>query len=560
MARERELKNQNTFNLNLNPVSASLRAEVESESEIGSEPESNNELIQTGSYSLNLRQSQALRMAKTFKSFCLIGAAGTGKTTVVREIAKMLSLEPSMTLIESDSKMLKSNQAGIFCCSFTNIAVQNIASQMEGAVTCSTIHSMLEFMPIYLEEVNPESGKTVTKRIFEPARGASNPLPNGIKCIIIEESGVVGARLYSLLLLALPNPSEITFIFLGDLYQLPPVFDNPILGQKLLQLPIIELNEVYRQALESPILDLAHKIKDGKQMPENVVKELSRETSHGKLTVKHFQKKTDHESALHLFQMFMKSAMENQSYTIEDTMILIPYNVNFGCIEANKIINHLIDIKEERTVYEVISGFNKLYFATGDIIYSKKRKAKILEIKPNPRYIGKMPAKESKTLDRWGFDSTISIHDPEEVSNIRIQQIDSMLEQLSSEDEVRKTAASHLIEIEFLDKEGESFGEETLDSASELNELIGGYALTVHKAQGSEWNKGICWFHNSHSKFINRELLYTAVTRFKKELLIICEKDTFIKGINNQALKGRTLAEKLESLKMKMKDAELKKF
>ncbi len=515
-------------------------------------------LISTGNYNLNQRQSLALRTAKELKSFCLIGAAGTGKTTVVREIAKLLSLDSRMTLVESDSKALKQGAAGIFCCSFTNIAVQNIASQMEGAVVCTTIHNVLEFQPIYLEEMNAETGAMISKRIFEPQRHKENPLPSGIKVVIIEESGVVGSRLFSLLLQALPNPDSITFIFLGDLYQLPPVFDNPILGHKLLELPIIELTEVYRQALLSPILKLAHLVKDGKQMSAEGVKELNQNDEHGRLEVKHFQKKTTSEDAVHLFQSFMENMIvKQQSYNPENTMILIPYNVNFGTIEGNRIINHIYDKMEGREVQEVIAGYNKLYFAVGDIVYSKKRKARITKITINGKYIGKAPAKLSKTMDRWGIDSNISIHD--EVIDVEQQNrnVDSMLAQLESDDEVRKTAASHILDIELLAIGSyDGGGEDVLDSAAELNELIGAHCLTVHKAQGSEWENGICWFHNSHARFISRELLYTAITRFKKSLLIICEKDTFIKGINNQALKGTTLAEKLESLKMKLREAE----
>ena len=43
---------------------------------------------------------------------------------------------------------------------------------------------------------------------------------------------------------------------------------------------------------------------------------------------------------------------------------------------------------------------------------------------------------------------------------------------------------------------------------------------------------------------IQRELLYTAITRAREELYVICEPDTFEKGINGQRIKGNTLAEK----------------
>ena len=46
--------------------------------------------------------------------------------------------------------------------------------------------------------------------------------------------------------------------------------------------------------------------------------------------------------------------------------------------------------------------------------------------------------------------------------------------------------------------------------------MILGYALTVHKAQGSEWDRVFLLLHQSHNTMIQRELLYTAVTRAAK--------------------------------------------
>jgi ATP-dependent exoDNAse (exonuclease V) alpha subunit len=51
---------------------------------------------------------------------------------------------------------------------------------------------------------------------------------------------------------------------------------------------------------------------------------------------------------------------------------------------------------------------------------------------------------------------------------------------------------------------------------------------------------------------IQRELLYTAVTRASKELYIICEPDTFVKGVESQRIKGNTLLDKAEYFKGKL--------
>jgi ATP-dependent exoDNAse (exonuclease V) alpha subunit len=49
-----------------------------------------------------------------------------------------------------------------------------------------------------------------------------------------------------------------------------------------------------------------------------------------------------------------------------------------------------------------------------------------------------------------------------------------------------------------------------------------------------------------------RELLYTAVTRARETLVMVCEKDSLIKGITKQKIKGNTLAEKAEYFKGKI--------
>jgi len=53
---------------------------------------------------------------------------------------------------------------------------------------------------------------------------------------------------------------------------------------------------------------------------------------------------------------------------------------------------------------------------------------------------------------------------------------------------------------------------------------------------------------------LQRELLYTAVTRAREELYIICEPEMFTKGILSQRVKGNTLAEKAEYFKGKLED------
>ena len=117
-----------------------------------------------------------------------------------------------------------------------------------------------------------------------------------------------------------------------------------------------------------------------------------------------------------------------------------------------------------------------------------------------------------------------------------------------SADDSTVRAASHIITLYLVDSERTV----QIKSAGEIDALILGYAITIHKAQGSEWSKVFLCFHHTHATMIQRELLYTAVTRAKDELFVICESDTFEKGIIRQRIKGDTWQEKAEYFKGKL--------
>jgi ATP-dependent exoDNAse (exonuclease V) alpha subunit len=95
------------------------------------------------------------------------------------------------------------------------------------------------------------------------------------------------------------------------------------------------------------------------------------------------------------------------------------------------------------------------------------------------------------------------------------------------------------------------------------NSMVFSYALTVHKSQGSEWRRVFLFLHSSHHAMCSRELVYTAVTRAREDLIILCEPDrrdskgTLSKAALNPRIKGNTLKEKLEWLK-KRSDERLK--
>ena len=67
-----------------------------------------------------------------------------------------------------------------------------------------------------------------------------------------------------------------------------------------------------------------------------------------------------------------------------------------------------------------------------------------------------------------------------------------------------------------------------------LNAIEAAYAITIHKSQGSEYNNVLVLLPNSeNSPLLNRQLLYTAVTRTKKSTYIVSDKDKIEKAIQN---------------------------
>ena len=491
--------------------------------------------------SLNSKQLEFVTTAGSGKSCVLIGAAGTGKTTCQKAVVQNLIQSGKAGILESNGhKYLSSGTPGIVICAFTRRAVANIRRNMPADLqnNCITIHKLLEYQPVYYDIEDPVTGESKSKMKFEAMRNEGNPLPSTIHTIIFEESSMIGTPLHQEVLNACQHPVQ--FIYLGDIQQLPPVFGSAILGFKLLELPVVELTEVYRQALESPIISLAHRILSANPIPG---KEFESWSSPGKMKIRPWKKKISDLDALVTLGNVFKSFYSEGIYNPDEDIILIPFNKACGTIELNKIIANFLARSRSAITYEIIAGYQKVYLSPGDKVLYDKEDAEVLEIYHNASYGGKPAQKESVHLDYWGHNA-----EPD-MSTAMEDEEDFILSQVaaSESDEDRVNKASHRIKLKMLDTEREV----TIDTAGDVNALLLGYALTAHKSQGSEWKKVFFCLHHSHSKMIQRELLYTAVTRAREELYIICEADSFVKGIESQKVKGNTLAEKAEWFKGK---------
>lgn len=498
---------------------------------------------------LNSNQRRCVELAASGSSLVLIGAAGTGKTTCMKETVQALVQSGRIPMIPSTThKYLVEGTPGIILTSFTRRAVANVRKAVPADLraNCITIHKLLEYRPTPVVVYDETTGNERESMHFLPHRNAINKLPAAIHTIIIDEASMVSKELFAEILDALEDPSAVQFIFLGDINQLPPVFGSAVLGYKMQELPVIELTEVYRQALESPIIRLAHRALSGEPIPASEYPDWK----HPGLTLHPWKKSISADNALLTFAGFFKAALDTRSYNPEEDMILIPFNKSCGTIELNKHIANHIARTAGATTHEVIAGFNKHYFTVGDRILYEKEDAQIVAISHNALYSGATPTTASSTLDYWGYDSgLVGAEHTHHIQEQSEEDIDALLDSMATLDSSeRLRQSSHIITIRIL----ESDQEVTLDTAAEINSLLLSYALTVHKSQGSEWRKVFLCLHRSHATMLQRELLYTAVTRAREELYVICEPDTFTKGIINQKIKGNTLAEKAEYFKGKI--------
>lgn len=494
------------------------------------------------SISYNEEQLQFISLMAGGESAVLIGAAGTGKTTCQRSGIQELIQSGHAGILPPDleHKHLCAGTPGIVVCAYTRRAVSNIRKAVSEDMkrNCITIHKLLEYAPEKIEVEDPTTGEWKTSQIFVPTRNAINPLPSSIRTVIIEEASMVSVELFQELLDALPH--KVQFIFLGDIQQLPPVFGSAILGFKMLELPVVELRTVYRQALESPIIRLAHRILSGKCIPSN---ELDSWKVPNKLTLHPWKKELSADNALLTLAKFLKVAEENGVYDPEEDMILMPFNKSCGTIELNKHIAQHLARKRKALVYEVIAGWDKVYLSVGDKVLVDKEDGIILEITPNPSYAGVSPQPPHQMLDYWGYNESTggdSQHHISDEDSSAFMDEELLLSAAVSAGEEAKKQASHILKVKLLESEAVV----ELKSAGDLNGILLAFALTVHKSQGSEFRKVFLLLHKSHATMLSRELLYTAVTRAKEELYVICEPTSFVSGISSQRIKGNTLAEK----------------
>lgn len=503
--------------------------------------------------SLDSYQQQFLQVSQSLpKTAVVIGAAGTGKSTIMKQVCESLLDSGKIPPLSEAHKSLQIGAPGIAIVAFTNRAVNAIRKKLPPSLQpcCITIHKLLEYAPEYEEYVDSE-GNWKTKRVFLPSRNSQYPLPQSLRLIIFEESSMVGVDLYNLVIAALPSQKP-AMIFLGDINQLPPVFGPAILGYKMLEAAdsgtLVELKTIHRQAAENPIISLAHKILKGEgfRVPQRIHLGAKNE-----ITIIPLLKCLSPDSFIHIIaKQLLEKEFAKGTYAPMEDFILMPFNKGAGTIELNRYIGTMYARARSVLVHEIATGMQTIYLSEGDRVLYGKLDCVVRSIEKNPAYFGKTPAPASLTLDYWGADSSIGVEHHLGSSDSE-GDIDFLDYSAGEEDEdITSRQCSHIVTLELLDDPEVTY---EIKTSGDMNTILLAYAITVHKSQGSEARKVWAFFHRSHACMLSRELLYTAVTRAREELVIVCEIDGIEKACAYQAIPGDNVYEKAELFKGKAK-------
>lgn len=392
------------------------------------------------------KQIEAINSAINKGLLVLTGGPGTGKTTTLKAIIKILSDMGLQVLLAAP----------------TGRAAKRM-SELTGE-DAKTIHRLLEV------EWDENDQQTF-------ARNERNPID--CDCIIIDEMSMVDSLLFESLLRALPIGSRV--IMVGDSDQLPSVGAGNVLADIIAAdvIPVITLTEVFRQALNSLIITNAHSIVNG------VYPEL--DTKDNDMFMIDLTDRT--RLADYIVNLCTVRLPKAYGYNpLSDIQVLCPSKKTVaGTSVLNNLLQKAINKKTKKNTDEI--SFKNYTLRIGD---------KVMQIKNN------YDIEWTKNDSEYGtgvFNGDIGI-----IRDINLN--------------------SGKITVEFDDKIA-------FYSREDASQLELAYAATVHKSQGSEFDCVILPLCDTPEKLCYRNLLYTAVTRAKKHLILVGDRNTVMRMTDN---------------------------
>ncbi len=326
-----------------------------------------------------------------------------------------------------------------------------------------------------LSEVTGLEARTIHRLLeFDPSKGAfKHDGKNPLRCqtLVIDEASMLDQEIFHSVLKALPPMASLLLV--GDVDQLPSVGPGLVLKSLIDSgvVPVIRLETIFRQAQGSLIIANAHKINTGR-FPH--LQEPDGKTSCDFYFLEH----ADKEKLVTQLKTVISSSLPKKFgyHPIHDIQVLTPLNRGpLGATLLNQVLQETLNPPSSEKP-ELVHMNRR--FRPGD---------KVLQTRNN--------------YDLEVFNGDVGI-----------------IRQIEPEDQ-------EMI-IEFPQ------GERVYQS-SDLLDLTHAYAISVHKSQGSEYPAVVLLLTNSHYVMLQRNLLYTGVTRARKTLVLMGTKQAVALAVKN---------------------------
>jgi len=299
--------------------------------------------------------------------------------------------------------------------------------------------------------------------------------PLSCDLLVVDEASMIDTVLMYHLLKAIPQGA--IFILVGDVNQLPSVGAGNILKDIIESdtVEVVELNEIFRQAKESRIIVNAHKINNG------VIPSFESSYQNGPENDFYFIQQEEPERVLETILELVKGRIPGRFGfdPVDDIQVMTPMHKGVvGAGNLNRKLQETLNPGQD----DVIRGDR--IFRVND---------KVMQIRNN--------------YDKEVFNGDIG----------RITRIYQEDQQLT---------------ISF-------DGREVTFEFSDLDEIVLAYAISIHKSQGSEFPAVVIPVLTQHYILLQRNLIYTAVTRGRKLVVMVGTRKALAIGVNNNKTKKR---------------------
>lgn len=302
--------------------------------------------------------------------------------------------------------------------------------------------------------------------------------------LIVDEMSMVDTWLANTLFKSISTNMQV--IFVGDKDQLPSVGPGQVLHDLLEidDIPKQELNEIYRQGDGSSIIPLAHEIKNGR-LPQNFTQNQKDRSFFA----------CDAYKIEPIIAQIVQRA-KDRGFTPQDIQVLAPmYRGAAGIDALNKMMQEIFNPNLDGKKKEV--HWNETVYRIGD---------KVLQLVNSPE---------------------------DNVFNGDMGQIVGITYAKNSEDKVDE------LTIQF-------DANEVTYKRSEWNKITLSYCCSIHKSQGSEFKMVILPMVHQYQRMLQRNLLYTAITRSKELLILLGELPAYQQCVANESnLRYTTLKERI---------------